>query len=78
MESKLKQIIVNISNQEISISDIKSETILTTDLGFDSVKIIELIVEIETAFDIEIDDDDLDIEKLTIFGKLNNLVKSKI
>lgn len=74
-EQKLKNIIANISMYDIEINE---NTILTTDLGFDSVHIIELIVEIENEFNIEIDNDDLDIDNITVYGRLYNMIREKI
>jgi len=52
--------------------------VLTDDLGYDSIQIIELIVELESEFKIEIDDDDLEIENLIIYGKLHKMIERKI
>lgn len=74
---RLKEIIIKITMQDINIDNINASTILTTDLGYNSVQIIELIVELENEFNIEIDDDDLDIENLTVFNKLHEMVRRK-
>ena len=62
----------------VEISEINDNTVLTKDLGFDSVQIISLIVEIESQFDIEIEDEDLDIEKLTVLKTLTDMVVNKL
>lgn len=77
-KEKLKRIIAEISSVEIEISEINDDTVLTNDLSFDSVQIISLIVEIESHFDIEIEDDDLDIEKLTVFKNLTDMIANKL
>lgn len=76
-ECKLKDIIIKIVDADLQASDINEEMDLM-DIGFDSVKVIELIVELETEFDIEFYDEDLDIDNLIIFMKLKELVQSKI
>ena len=78
MEKKLKQIIVDVATNSIELSVINDLTVLTNDLGFDSVQIVNLIVELEVQFGIEIDDDDLDIEKLTEYHNLLEMIKNKL
>lgn len=78
IKEKLKKIIVDIAPIVVEISEITDNTVLTKDLGFDSVQIISLIVEIESQFDIEIEDEDLDIEKLTVLKTLTDMVVNKL
>lgn len=78
IKERLKEIICDLSNNEVENGDINDNTILTKDLGFDSIRIISLIVEIESRFGIEIEDSDLDIEKLTVFNKLTSMIKNKL
>ncbi len=78
IKEKLKKIIADIAPIVVEISEINDNTVLTKDLGFDSVQIISLIVEIESQFDIEIDDEDLDIEKLTVFKTLADMILNKL
>jgi acyl carrier protein len=47
-------------------------------LGLNSINIIEMIVKIEEAFDIEFSDEDLSLEGLQTIKKLENYVKNKI
>ena len=65
-----------VSEKDVSTDDVTEKTILTDDLGYDSVKLITLIVEIESFFKINIADEYLDVEKLIIFGSLLNITKS--
>jgi phosphopantetheine attachment domain protein len=46
--------------------------------NLDSIEFVSLIVEIETEFNIEIDDNDYDIEKMNSVEKLTNLVSRYI
>ncbi|TCL56187.1 phosphopantetheine binding protein [Kineothrix alysoides] len=57
---------------------ITEETDLITDYGFDSLKFILLISEIEEKYEIEFDIDDIDIEKLRSMSLLTQLVNKKI
>lgn len=78
IHDELKKIISEISNQNIDISNIGDETILTNDCGFDSIQIISLIINVESKFDIELSDEDLDIEKLTVYKTLYEIIISKL
>ena len=51
---KLKEIIVDVLNVEEA--DIKMETTFVDDLGADSLDIFQIIMGIEEAFDIELDE----------------------
>lgn len=44
----------------LSPTDIKPETEIVADLGFDSLQIYELVVDLESTYDIRLSDDDLD------------------
>lgn len=48
---------------------------LKEDLGFDSLRMVELIVMIEDEFGITIGEDDLDPEKLNTVGNIYELVE---
>ena len=45
---------------ELDVFTLTSEMRLINDLGFDSLDMVDFIVELEDMFDIEIKDDDLD------------------
>ena|SRR5690554_4960201 len=47
-------------------------------VGLDSIKTIRLVVELETIFDITIEDDDLVIENFSTLSKIVEMVNSKI
>ena len=51
---------------------------MSKDLGFDSIMMIELIVEIEEEFDIEIDDEDLVFEEFDHFSSLVEIVDKQL
>ena len=78
IKEKLKKIIVDIAPLAVEISEINDNTVLTKDLGCNSIQIISLIVEIESQFDVEIEDEDLDIEKLTVLETLTNMIANKL
>lgn len=47
---------------------------LGEDLGFDSLSLVELIVDLESRFDIEIDESDLEPKRLKTVGQIYTLV----
>lgn len=76
-EEKLRNIIVSCCDL-IAVNQINDDTDLIQDFEFDSINIIQLVVKIETEFDIEIDDDDLILEKLSLYKGLVELIEKKI
>lgn len=78
LDAKLKEIIIKNSRKEICENDISNDSDLATNFGFDSVQIIEMIVDLETQFDITIDDEDIELDVLTKYGPLKQLISKKI
>lgn len=69
---KIKEII---SDQlGIDPEEITMESSFVDDLGADSLDIVELIMALETEFDIEIPDEDA--EKISIVGDVVNYIKN--
>jgi acyl carrier protein len=60
-------------NFDLSDNTLQDDTNLAIDLGMDSIEIITVIAEIESAFDVEFDYTDMDIENITRVG---NIVQS--
>ena len=71
---KLKEIIVDVLN--VSEEDIKMETTFVDDLGADSLDIFQIIMGIEEAFDIEIENEDA--EKIVSVGDAVEQIKSAV
>ena len=71
MDAKLLDIIQFVSPYE---SEIGYNSYFKEDLGFSSLKMVELIFEIEKGYDIEFDDNDLDVSKINTVKDLENLV----
>ena len=78
VDLELKRIIIRISGEDLLLDDISCETILTSDLEFNSVKMISLIVEIESFFNIRFDDEDLDLGKISVYGSLYKMVEKMV
>lgn len=78
-EDKLKEIIVSCSNDKLIKSQkINTDTDLIRDYNFNSINIITLVVEIERNFDIEIDDEDLLLDRISSYVGLVDILKSKL
>lgn len=76
-EEKLKKIIAS-CEEGVDISKIVPDTNLVEDFDFTSISIIQLVVQLESEFDIEISDDDLLIEKLSPYRSLLEIVQTQI
>lgn len=71
---KLKEIIIDVLN--VGEEDIKMETTFVDDLGADSLDIFQIIMGIEEAFDIEIENEDA--EKIVTVGDAVDQIKNAI
>lgn len=75
LEDKLVEIIHTLIPCEFIVDE---NTLLAKDLGYDSLKMVELIFEIEKHYGIEFSDDDLDITKIKTVGDLSRLLQGYI
>jgi len=75
---KLKSLIVSFGKNDINMEDVNENVNLENDLGYDSIMIIQIIAEIEDEFKIVFDDEDMDMDILTNYQKMLNLIKSKM
>ena len=71
---KIKEIIVDVLN--VTEDEIKMETTFVDDLGADSLDIYQIIMGIEEAFDIEIDNEDA--EKIVTVGDAVDQIKKAV
>ena len=71
---KLKEIIIDVLN--VGDEDIKMETTFVDDLGADSLDIFQIIMGIEEAFDIEIENEDA--EKIVTVGDAVEQIKNAV
>jgi len=73
IESKVKEIIVN----KLGVDDgqITPEASFTNDLGADSLDTVELVMEFEKAFNLQIPDEDA--EKIGTVGDAIKYIKTK-
>ncbi|MCP4116741.1 MAG: acyl carrier protein [Desulfobacteraceae bacterium] len=74
VETKVKKIIAE-KLQGVDIEDVVPEASLVDDLGADSLALVELVMSMEEAFDIDIDDDDA--EKMLTVKDAIEYIRSK-
>lgn len=74
IEVKVKEIVVD--KLGVEESQITPEASFTNDLGADSLDIVELVMGFESAFDIQIPDEDA--EKIQTVGDAVNYLKGKV
>lgn len=77
-ENKIKELVLKNSTLKISIEDINNESNLISDFGYDSITIIQCIIEIEKEFKFDFEDEHLNIELFTKFQNLINYVDNRI
>jgi len=78
LEKRLRQIIIKNATISITEDDINDETDLINDLGFDSVQIMNFIIEIENEYGFEFEDDYLSLEVLGKYKNLKKVVEASI
>ena len=71
---KLKEIIIDVLN--VNEEDVTMETTFVDDLGADSLDIFQIIMGIEEAFDIEIENEDA--EKIVTVGDAVEQIKNAV
>lgn len=74
IEAKVKEIIID--KLGVEESQITPQASFTNDLGADSLDIVELVMGFESAFGIQIPDEDG--EKISTVGDAINYLKSKL
>ncbi|MCK6256980.1 acyl carrier protein [Fictibacillus sp. WQ 8-8] len=58
----------------VDAAEVKTEASFKEDLGADSLDVVELVMELEDEFDLEISDEDA--EKITTVGDVVNYINS--
>ena len=70
----IKAVINSILSEKRFSDTITADMKLKEDMGFDSLSLVELIIDLEDQFDIEIDESDLDPGQLKTVGQIYTLV----
>lgn len=71
----MKNLVNEILKEKSFCENITPELKLNEDLGLDSLNMVELMVELEERFNIEIDESDLDPAELQTVSQIYALVK---
>ncbi len=74
LENKVREIVCQ--QLDVEADKVKKETSFVEDLGADSLAVVELVLALEEAFDIDIPDEDT--EKLRTFNDAVTYIKSKV
>lgn len=74
--NKVVEILGKYSKTEISADNITMETSILDDLKINSARLVDIVLDFEDAFDIEVDDDDAD--SVATVGDGVNLILAKI
>jgi acyl carrier protein len=74
IEAKVKEIIVN--KLGVDANQVTMDASFTNDLGADSLDTVELVMEFEKTFNIQIPDEDA--EKIAKVGDAVNYLKNKV
>lgn len=77
VEKKIKEIVISRLKDREKIEALTYETPLLS-LGIDSILALSILVEIEEAFDVEIDDSDLNMDKIKNISNFAQLINSYI
>lgn len=75
IEEKVKEIIASRMKDKSKLEKLNYDTPLLS-LGIDSILALSILVEIEEAYDIEIDDSDLNMDKIKDITSFAELVRS--
>jgi len=74
VKNELKDIICSLSPDNLKRDDINDKSILNIDLGFKSLRMVLLIIEIEKRFNINLGDDIFSLSKKFKFRNLVSIV----
>ncbi len=78
IENRLKEMIVERLFLSIAPADIETDASLVEKYGVDSVCLLELVVGLEEAFGIVIEDGDFDVRNFISVAALRDFVKSHL
>ena len=78
IESKLKDMIVERLFLQVAPADIETDASLVSTYGVDSVCLLELVVGLEEAFGIVIEDGDFDVRNFSSVAALRDFVRARL
>ena len=77
-KDKIKKMISDEVLVGVDVEDIGDDASLISDLNLDSIQMLTLITGLESEFDIMLDEDDLDLEKLSSVNRIAEFVSKKL
>lgn len=78
IDAKLKRIVIKLADSLVKSEEVNDNSHLISDFGYDSIQIIQLVVEIEKEFKMEFDDEDLTNETFLTYGSLKKTLAKKL
>lgn len=78
VEKILGELIVLHSRKNINIEDINDDTLLIEELGYDSVDLVLLMVQIEEKFGVEFGNTEMIVENINCFGKMKEFISKQL
>ncbi len=78
IKEKIKTIISNEVLVGVGVDDIADDASLISDLGMDSIQVLALITGLESEFQLVLEEEDLDMEKLSSVNQIADFVTHKL
>lgn len=78
IDRKLKEMIITTCNDTVMLEDICDTTNIMTDLGIDSLVMMQLIVDVEVKFGFRFIDEELALVNLVIYKKLLDKIEHSL
>lgn len=77
LDENLRKLTAKYAKKKVKPSDIKENTDLILDLGYDSITVIRLITDCEIKFNIEFDEEYLNITSIGKYNQLEDYIGKK-
>jgi len=78
IDARLKSIIIKNAKAEITNEDINDNSDFIGDFGYDSISIMQIIIDVEKEFSMQFDDNDLHLANLGNYGRLKSYILRKV
>lgn len=76
--TKLELMVMKYAGEDFQNVELKDDTNLIDDLGYESINLVELMIELEQELGIDFDEVDELIEAFDTFGSLKNLIEKNL
>ena len=78
MDASYKTIIIQVMKHKMEEKDLKDDMVLMSDLKFDSLTFVSMIVLLESTYGFSFDDEYISVEKLNTVKDVGDYVNFKI